>query len=416
MAAKPSGNSFAESPSPVAAADAPPKEGETAPPTPPAAIAFRPGLEGVPATQSAICDIDGQRGVLTYRGYPLEQLARQSSFLETAYLLIWGELPTIFQLREFEQEVQMHRRVSFRIRDMMKCFPATGHPMDALQASAASLGLFYSRRALNDPHYVVAAVVRLIAKIPTMVAAFQLIRKGQDPIQPRDDLLYAANFLYMLTEREPDLTAARIFDACLILHAEHSLNASTFSARVTASTLTDPYAVVASAVGTLAGPLHGGANEDVLDMLEEIGTVDQVEPWLDRAIANKQKIMGFGHREYRVKDPRAVILQGLAEDLFSRFGSDPMYDLARALEAAAAERLGPKGIYPNVDFYSGLVYRKLGIPRDLFTPIFAIARTAGWLAHWREQLGANRIYRPTQIYTGYPERPWLPLEQRPLPV
>ena len=377
---------------------------------------FRPGLEGVPATQSAICDIDGLRGVLTYRGYPLDQLARQSSFLETAYLLIWGELPTIFQLREFEQEVQMHRRVSFRIRDMMKCFPASGHPMDALQASAASLGLFYSRRALNDPHYVVAAVVRLIAKIPTMVAAFQLIRKGQDPIQPRDDLSYAANFLYMLTEREPDLMAARIFDACLILHAEHSLNASTFSARVTASTLTDPYAVVASAVGTLAGPLPGGANEDVLEMLEEIGTVDQVEPWLDRAIANKQKIMGFGHREYRVKDPRAVILQGLAEELFTRFGSDPMYDLARAVEAAAAERLGPKGIYPNVDFYSGLVYRKLGIPRDLFTPIFAIARTAGWLAHWREQLGANRIYRPTQIYTGSPERLWLPLEQRPMPA
>jgi citrate synthase len=373
-------------------------------------------LEGVPATQSSICDIDGQRGVLTYRGYPVEHLARQSSFLETAYLLIWGELPTIFQLREFEQEVQMHRRVSFRIRDMMKCFPASGHPMDALQASAASLGLFYSRRALNDPHYIVAAVVRLIAKIPTMVAAFQLIRKGQDPIQPRDDLPYAANFLYMLTEREPDLTAARIFDACLILHAEHSLNASTFSARVTASTLTDPYAVVASAVGTLAGPLHGGANEDVLDMLEEIGTVDQVEPWLDRAIAAKQKIMGFGHREYRVKDPRAVILQGLAEELFTRFGTDPMYDLARALEAAAAERLGPKGIYPNVDFYSGLVYRKLGIPRDLFTPIFAIARTAGWLAHWREQLGANRIYRPSQIYTGSLERAWLPLEQRPLPT
>ncbi|MFI0401539.1 MAG: citrate synthase [Cyanobium sp.] len=416
MAAKPSGNSFAATPSPVSAVDAAPTPGEAAPPATPVTIPFRPGLEGVPATQSAICDIDGLRGVLTYRGYPLDQLARQSSFLETAYLLIWGELPTIFQLREFEQEVQMHRRVSFRIRDMMKCFPESGHPMDALQASAASLGLFYSRRALNDPQYVAAAVVRLIAKIPTMVAAFQLIRKGQDPIQPRDDLSYAANFLYMITEREPDLTAARIFDACLILHAEHSLNASTFSARVTASTLTDPYAVVASAVGTLAGPLHGGANEDVLEMLEEIATVDQVEPWLDRAIANKQKIMGFGHREYRVKDPRAVILQGLAEELFTRFGSDPMYDLARALEAAAADRLGPKGIYPNVDFYSGLVYRKLGIPRDLFTPIFAIARTAGWLAHWREQLGANRIYRPTQIYTGASERAWLPLEQRPIPT
>ena len=374
---------------------------------------FRPGLEGVPATQSAICDIDGLRGLLTYRGYPLEQLAANSTFLETAYLLIWGELPTIFQLRDFEQEVQMHRRGSFRIRDMMKCFPAGGHPMDALQASAASLGLFYSRRALDDPQYVFAAVVRLIAKIPTMVAAFQLIRKGQDPIQPRDDLAYSANFLYMLTEREPDPIAARIFDRCLILHAEHSLNASTFSARVTASTLTDPYAVVASAVGTLAGPLHGGANEDVLEMLDEIGTVDAVESWLDQAIKEKKKIMGFGHREYKVKDPRAVILQRLAEDLFLRFGHDATYDVARRLEEVAADRLGPKGIYPNVDFYSGLVYRKLGIPRDLFTPIFAIARTAGWLAHWREQLGANRIYRPTQIYTGSSERVWLPLESRP---
>jgi len=374
---------------------------------------FRPGLEGVPATQSAICDIDGHRGVLTYRGVPVDQLARNSSFLETAYLLIWGELPTIFQLNDFQHEVQMHRRVSFRIRDMMKCFPASGHPMDALQASAASLGLFYSRRALYDPQYVTEAVVRLIAKIPTMVAAFQLIRKGQDPIQPRDDLAYSANFLYMLTEREPDSLAARIFDSCLILHAEHSLNASTFSARVTASTLTDPYAVVASAVGTLAGPLHGGANEDVLDMLDQIGSIERVEDWLDQAIASKQKIMGFGHREYRVKDPRAVILQGLAEELFVRFGHDTMYDVARRLEELAADRLGPKGIYPNVDFYSGLVYRKLGIPRDLFTPIFAIARTAGWLAHWREQLGANRIYRPTQIYTGSAERPWLPLESRP---
>ncbi|MFM8974331.1 MAG: citrate synthase [Vulcanococcus sp.] len=374
--------------------------------------AYRPGLEGVPATQSAVCDIDGQQGLLTYRGYRVDELAHQSTFLETAYLLIWGELPDADQLAAFEQEVQMHRRVSFRIRDMMKCFPASGHPMDALQSSAASLGLFYSRRALDNPEYIYSAVVRLIAKIPTMVAAFQLIRKGQDPIQPRDDLAYSSNFLYMLTEREPDPLAARIFDACLILHSEHSLNASTFSARVTASTLTDPYAVVASAVGTLAGPLHGGANEDVLAMLETIGSADRVRPWLDQAIAEKRKIMGFGHREYKVKDPRAVILQKLAEELFDQFGHDPLYDLARELELAAAERLGPKGIYPNVDFYSGLVYRKLGIPQDLFTPIFAIARTAGWLAHWKEQLGANRIFRPTQIYTGSAGRAWAPLQTR----
>ncbi|MEI6828486.1 MAG: citrate synthase [Synechococcaceae cyanobacterium ELA445] len=375
-------------------------------------VVYRPGLEGVPATQSAICDIDGARGLLTYRGYGVDDLAAHSSFLETSHLLIWGELPTASALRTFEHEVQMHRRVSFRIRDMMKCFPASGHPMDALQSSAASLGLFYSRRALDNPEYIEEAVVRLIAKIPTMVAAFQLIRQGQDPIQPRDDLPYSANFLYMLTEREPDPLAARIFDACLILHAEHSLNASTFSARVTASTLTDPYAVVASAVGTLAGPLHGGANEDVLAMLEQIGDESGVEAFLDRAIAEKQKIMGFGHREYKVKDPRAVILQRLAEELFDRFGHDSMYDVARRLEEVAAGRLGPKGIYPNVDFYSGLVYRKLGIPRDLFTPIFAIARVAGWLAHWKEQLGANRIYRPTQIYTGHADRAWQPIGSR----
>ncbi len=375
-------------------------------------LVFRPGLEGVPATQSSICDIDGQAGKLSYRGYAVDDLSSHCSFLETTYLLIWGELPSPQQLRDFEQEVQMHRRVSFRVRDMMKCFPSDGHPMDALQSSAASLGLFYSRRAIDDPQYIYDAVVRLIAKIPTMVAAFQLIRKGQDPIQPRDDLAYSANFLYMLMEREPDPLASRIFDRCLILHAEHSLNASTFSARVTASTLTDPYAVVASAVGTLAGPLHGGANEDVLAMLDEIGTADRAADYLDAAMASKRKVMGFGHREYRVKDPRAVILQVLAEELFARFGHDEMYDVARALEAAAECRLGPKGIYPNVDFYSGLVYRKLGIPRDLFTPVFAIARVAGWLAHWREQLGANRIFRPSQIYTGHSMRQWSPLEDR----
>ena len=388
-------------------------ENSTSNPKPNPSELFRPGLEGIPATQSSICDIEGREGVLTYRGYPIEELATQSSFLETSYLLIWGELPTADQLRSFDYSVQMHRRVSFRIRDMMKCFPSSGHPMDALQASAASLGLFYSRRALDDPGYIVDAVVRLIAKIPTMVAAFELIRHGHDPIQPRDDLSYAANFLHMLTEREPDPMAARIFDACLILHAEHSLNASTFSARVTASTLTDPYAVVASAVGTLAGPLHGGANEDVLKMLEEIGSVEQVETYIDEAIKQKRKIMGFGHREYQVKAPRAVILQKQAEHLFKRYGYDDMYDVAKRVEEVASDRLGAKGIYPNVDFYSGLVYRKLGIPRDLFTPIFAIARVAGWLAHWKEQLGANRIYRPTQIYTGCLNRHWVPLENRP---
>ena len=373
---------------------------------------YIPGLENIPAARSSISYVDGKKGILEYRGIHIEELAQKSTFLETAYLLIWGELPTKEELAAFEYDILHHRRIKFPIRDMMKCFPETGHPMDALQTSAAALGLFYSRRALANPEYIKKAVVRLLAKIPTMVAAFHQIRRGNDPIQPNDDLDYAANFLYMLTEQEPHPFAARIFDVCLTLHAEHTMNASTFSAMVTASTLTDPYAVIASAVGTLAGPLHGGANEEVLAMLEKIGSVENVRPYVEKCVENKQKIMGFGHRVYKVKDPRATILQNLAEQLFEKAGNDRYYDIALELEKVVEEKLGSKGIYANVDFYSGLVYRKLGIPRDLFTPMFAISRVAGWLAHWKEQLGLNRIFRPTQIYIGDHERPYIPFEQR----
>lgn len=376
------------------------------------ACEFQPGLEGIPAAQSQVSFVNGQVGKLEYRGVPIEALAEKSSFLETAYLLIWGKFPKADDLEAFQEDITHHRRIKYRIRDMMKCFPESGHPMDALQASAAALGLFYSRRALDDPAYIRGAVVRLLAKIPTMVAAFEHIRKGNDPVQPRDDLSYAANFLYMLNEQKPDPFLAHVFDICLILHAEHTMNASTFSARVTASTLTDPYAIVASAVGTLAGPLHGGANEEVITMLAEIGSVENVQPFLEEKLATKSKIMGFGHRVYKVKDPRAKILQKLAEDLFARAGGDPAYEIALALEKAVAEKLGSKGIYPNVDFYSGLVYQKLGIPTDLFTPIFAIARVAGWLAHWREQLETNRIYRPSQVYVGEHGLPYIPPESR----
>jgi len=373
---------------------------------------FKPGLEGVPATLSSISYVDGQKGLLEYRGISIEELAVKSSFLETSYLLIWGVLPTKEELEAFEHEIRYHRRIKYRIRDMMKCFPERGHPMDALQASAAALGLFYSRRALANPAYIREAVVRLLAKIPTMVAAFQQMRRGNDPVRPRDDLDYSANFLYMLNEQEPDPLLARIFDTCLTLHAEHTINASTFSAMVTASTLTDPYGVIASAVGTLAGPLHGGANEEVIEMLEQIGSVENVRPFVEKCVANKDKIMGFGHRVYKVKDPRATILQRLAEQLFENFGRDDYYDIAVELEQVVEEKLGHKGIYANVDFYSGLVYRKMGIPIDLFTPVFAIARVSGWLAHWKEQLEANRIYRPTQIYTGTHGAPYIAIEDR----
>jgi citrate synthase len=373
---------------------------------------YKPGLEKIPAARSSISYVDGQQGLLEYRGIAIQELAEQSTFLETSYLLIWGHLPSREELNKFEAQIYSHRRIKYRIQDMMKCFPETGHPMDALQASAAALGLFYSRRALDNPEYIFQAVVRLLAKIPTMVAAFQLMRNGNEPVRPRDDLDYAANFLYMLSEKEPDPLAARIFDQCLILHAEHTMNASTFSARVTASTLTDPYAVIASAVGTLAGPLHGGANEDVIETLQEIGSVENVRPWLEDNLANKRKIPGFGHRVYKVKDPRASILQKQAKALFHKFGSDKHYEIALELEKAVEERLAEKGIYPNVDFYSGFVYSKLGIPQDLFTPVFAIARVAGWLAHWKEQLAENKIYRPTQIYDGEHAQNYIPIEER----
>jgi citrate synthase len=217
----------------------------------------------------------------------------------------------------------------------------------------------------------------------------------------------------MLFEREPSPAIRKVMDACLVLHAEHTMNASTFSGRVTGSTLADPYTVVSAAIGTLTGPLHGGANEETLDMLAEIGAVEKVKGWLENAVATKKKIMGFGHRVYKVKDPRATVLQELAEHVFSEMGRPKSYDIALETERVAAGLLGPKGIYPNVDFYSGIVYATLGIPKDLFTPIFAVSRVAGWLAHWLEQLKNNRIYRPEIVYVGKSDVAYVPLEKRP---
>jgi citrate synthase len=275
------------------------------------------------------------------------------------------------------------------------------------------MGMFYPARDVTNAQSNWDSAVRLIAKMPTVVAAFHRLRFGDEAISPRDDLDHAANFYYMLFEREPSPAVRKVIDACLILHAEHTMNASTFSGRVTGSTLANPYTVISSAIGTLTGPLHGGANEEVLDMLEEIGSVQNVRAWVEDAVAKKKKIMGFGHRVYKVKDPRATVLQELAEHVFAETGRPKIYDVAVEMERVMAGILGPKGIYPNVDFYSGIVYQALNIPRDLFTPIFAIARVAGWLAHWLEQLQNNRIYRPEQIYVGKTDAAYVPLEKRP---
>ena len=366
----------------------------------------------MPAARSAVSFVDGERGVLTYRGIPIEELCAKSSFLETAYLLLFGRLPTKADLTRFEEDITHHRRIKFRIADLIKCLPEHGHPMDALQAAVAALGMFYPGRNVKDLENNYWSAVRLIAKLPTIVAAYARVRHGDDIIPPRDELNFCENFLYMFSDRLPERSWWQTLDICLILHAEHTMNASTFTGLVTASTLADPYTVVASSLGALKGPLHGGANEGVVQMLREIGSPALVHPYLEEKLKAKQKIMGFGHRVYKVKDPRAVILQTLCERLFRECGASPLYEVALEVERVAAALLSGKAIYPNVDFYSGIIYDKMGIGVDFFTPLFAIARVAGWLAHWVEQLQENKLYRPDQIYEGEHNRPYVPIDRR----
>ena len=373
---------------------------------------FMPGLAGVPAATSSISDVDGERGILEYRGIRVETLCSDSSYLETTYLLLFGHLPSKSEFQQWTDDVTHHRRTKFRIIDLLKCLPETGHPMDALQAAVAALGMFYPGRNVKDVENNYWSAVRLVAKLPTIVAAWARLRHGDDPIPPRDDLGFSENFLYMLTEAVTLPLWAQIFDDCLILHAEHTMNASTFTGLVTASTLADPYTVVASSIGALKGPLHGGANEEVVMMLKEIGTTENARTYVERALQNKKKLMGFGHRVYKVKDPRATVLQELCRRLFKECGSSPLYDVAVEVERTAGESLNKKGIYPNVDFYSGIIYDKMGIDVDLFTPLFAMARVSGWLAHWLEQLRENKLFRPDQIYAGEHNRPYVPIDRR----
>jgi citrate synthase len=375
---------------------------------------YRPGLEDVPAAKSAVSFIDGRNARLEYRGIPVDVLARESNFEETAYLLLKGELPTQRQLADFDHALRAARGLHFRLKDLIRCMPAAGHPMDALQAGVAALGMYAPTRDVTDAGANWDATVRLIAALPTLVAAFTRVRQGHEILDPRADLDHAANFYYMLFGTEPTPAVRKVLDAALVTHAEHTMNASTFTARVTGSSLANPYAVVASAVGSLSGPLHGGANEEALEQFTQIGGPERVQGWLDAALAKnpKFKVMGLGHRVYKVKDPRANVIQELAEHVFAETSRPKNYETALELERVTAKVYGPKGVYPNVDFYSGVVYQALGIPTDAFTPIFAVARVAGWLAHWHEQLQGNRIYRPEQIYVGRTDVAYVPLEQR----
>ena len=381
---------------------------------------YLPGLAGVPATKSNISSIDGEKGILAYRGYDIQELAEKSTFEETAMLLLDGELPTKAKLDDFDQQLRGERKIKYQIREIMRNLPATGHPMEMLQTAISSLGMFYGDQGVltesygsEDAYYVHCMSVKIIARMATIVAAWEHVRNGYDPIEPRRDMTHAENFMYMLTGVEPDPLTVRIMDACLIMHAEHTINASTFAAMVCGSTLAGPFRVIAAAIGTLAGPLHGGANQRVVEMLDEIGRPENVRDWLDMKLEEKEVIWGMGHREYMTKDPRAIILQRMLLDWAEKKGNlSPMFETALALEEACEAVLGPKGVYPNVDYYSGILYSEMGIPIDQFTPIFAVSRIAGWMAHWREQLSDNRIFRPTQIYTGHPARDYVPIDQR----
>lgn len=370
-----------------------------------------PGLEGIPIAESAVSYVDGQAGRLEYRGIDVALLAEHSTFEETSYLLLYGKLPTSDQLASYRAELTAANPLKFRIVDLVKCLPEHGHPMDALQAAVAAIGMFYPNRHDLNKAARDTACRRLIAKTASVVAAFQRLRCGDEYIPPRKDLSLVGNFLYMINGEDPDPDHERILGVCLILHADHTMNASTFSGRVVASTGADPYTVVSSALGALSGPLHGGANEDVMALLDTIGTVEKARPHIEEMIAKKIKIPGFGHRVYKTMDPRATILKKYAETLIKKTDK-PHFQIALEIEKVVAEHYAEKGIWPNVDFFSGIVYSELGIPRDCFTPIFGMSRVAGWLAHWLEQVQGNRIFRPTQKYVGEHNQPYLPVDQR----
>lgn len=382
---------------------------------------YIPGLAGVPATESYISYIDGQKGILTYRGYNIMELAEKSSFEETTLLLLFGELPTECELTSFDNELRANRRVKYNIREIMKNLPATTHPMHMLQVVVASLASFYPsteymKGGTENQEYINSVTVKIIAHMATLVASWEHMRNGYDPIEPRCDLTYAENFLYMVNGKEPDPDWARLLDACLILHAEHTINASTFTTIVTGSTLANPCAVISAAIGSLSGPLHGGANQKVIEMLDEIGSPENARAYIEDRLAKKRVIWGMGHREYKTKDPRATILQKLSNELLikkSKAGElSRAFATAMEVEKICEELLGHKGVYPNVDFYSGILYKEMGFDAGLFTPIFAVARSAGWMAHWREQLQNNKIFRPTQIYKGSGNSCYLPMGQR----
>jgi citrate synthase len=368
------------------------------------------GLEGIIAAKTAISYIDGQNGRLFYQGIEINELADHSAFEETVYLLWHGSLPTPEQLQELDSMLKAQRRLPPQLIDLMRTLPTDALPMEVLRTGVSALSAFEADSDETTPEALVKHAARLTAAVPTIVAAWERIRNGNEVIEPRDDLSHAANFLNMLCGEAPNERAARVLDIALILHADHGLNASTFAARVTASTLADMYSAITSAIGTLKGPLHGGANEQVMRMLERIGDVEQARPFIEDALTNKVKIPGFGHRVYRADDPRALQLRKISKDVGEANGDPHWYRLSEAVAEVMEEK--KPNLPVNVDFFSASTYHTLGIPSDQFTPIFAVSRVAGWTAHVIEQIANNRLIRPDSLYTGPMDIRYTPIGQR----
>lgn len=372
------------------------------------------GLEGIVAAETRLSRVLGDEGRLIYGGYEIEDLAERVSFEEVCHLLWQGELPDRSELNGLKDELFRSSAPRDEIVEVLRLLPEDAHPMAALRTGISLLGAFDPEADDESPESNARKALVITAQLPTMTAAFHRIRNGKEPLQPREGLGLAANFLYMLTGEEPDELSARIMDVAFTLHAEHGLNASTFAARVTIATLTDIYSAITSAAGTLKGPLHGGANQRVMAALKEIGEPDRAEQWVADALERGEKVMGFGHRVYRTLDPRAPILKDLARELSEQSGETRWLDIADGVNSSMREEMErrDKPIYANVDFYSAPVYYTLGIPTDLFTNVFACARAAGWTAHVLEQLADNRLIRPRAEYVGPMDRKVEPIEQR----
>ena len=370
---------------------------------------IRAGLEDVVISTSEICFIDGQQGRLLYRGYDIDDLVVHSTFEEVVYLLWYGALPTRKELDAHVKALAASRRLPARLIGILKNLPRKTVPMEVLRTGVSALSAFDPDERDNSREATLRKAIRLAAQMPTLVAAWERIRRGKEPVTPNPRLGLAANFLYMLSGRKPTDLEAKTFDIALILHADHEYNASTFAARVTAATLSDLHSAVTSAIGALKGPLHGGANEQVMLMVDQIKEPARAEAWIRKALADKARIMGFGHRVYRVEDPRAKYLRRLAAELGRQAGNTSYVEI---LDTVARVVTAEKHIYPNVDLYSGAAYAIMGIPADQFTPIFAMSRIAGWAAHVLEQHAHNRLIRPRAEYTGPTQATYVPIDRR----